>query len=173
VDVFILEYPGFGAREGAPSQSSLIAAADEAFVSLPNQGALYLVSESLGTGVAAHLAGAHPSRISGIAMFTPYDDLAGVAQHRMPFVPARLVLRDRFRPALWLKAYRGPVMVVLAGEDVVIPKVFGRRLYDSYSGPKAIQVISGAHHSDAAVQLPEWWKKVFAFWEEHRGNEGP
>ena len=35
VDVFILEYPGYGAREGSPSKKSLIAAAEEAFQLLP------------------------------------------------------------------------------------------------------------------------------------------
>src|SRR5277367_6664150 len=54
LDVYILEYPGFGARGGSPSEASLLLAADEAFQNLPENLPAYLVSESLGTGVAAH-----------------------------------------------------------------------------------------------------------------------
>jgi len=170
VDVFILEYPGYGARDGSPTQQSLLEAADDAFASLTNPAPIYLVSESIGTGIAAHLAGTHPGRVSGLALFAPYDDLAAVAQHKMPLLPARLVLKDRYQPARRLKDYHGPMAVVLAGADEVIPTKFGQRLYDGYAGPKTIQVIAGAHHNDIAEQSPEWWKRVFAFWAHHAGK---
>ena len=35
VDVFVLEYPGYGARSGTPSRASIMAAAEEAFQLLP------------------------------------------------------------------------------------------------------------------------------------------
>ncbi len=56
LDIYILEYPGFGAREGLPREASLLAAGDEALELLPKNLPAYVVSESLGTGVAAHLA---------------------------------------------------------------------------------------------------------------------
>ena len=52
VDVYVLEYPGYGAREGSPSKQSLDAAAEEAFQLLPADQPRYVVSESLGAGVA-------------------------------------------------------------------------------------------------------------------------
>ena len=62
VDVYVLEYPGYGAREGSPDKRSLLAAADEAFGLLTNGLPKYLVSESIGAGVACHLAKAHPTK---------------------------------------------------------------------------------------------------------------
>ncbi len=56
LDVYIFEYPGFGAREGSPGEKNVLSAADEAFVNLPENLPAYLVSESLGAGAAAHLA---------------------------------------------------------------------------------------------------------------------
>ena len=105
LDVYILEYPGFGAREGSPGEASLLAAADEAFENLPKNLPAYVVSESLGTGVASHLAQKYPSTVAGLALFVPFDKLASVAENHVPFIPAYFLLWDRFDPAAWLKDY--------------------------------------------------------------------
>jgi hypothetical protein len=166
-DVYVLEYPGYGARGGSPSMKSLLAAGEEAFATLPGHLPIHLVSESLGAGVAAHLAKVHGDRVSGLMMFAPYNNLALVGQRHMPFLPVRLILRDRFNPAEWLKDYRGPVSIMLAGADEVIPSDFGRRLHGDYAGPKRLQVIEDAHHNDIAEQPPAFWKEVFSFWEQN------
>jgi hypothetical protein len=167
LDVYILEYPGFGAREGSPGEKNVLSAADEAFENLPENLPAYLVSESLGTGVAAHLAQRYPSRVAGIAMFVPYDKLASVAENHVPFIPAYFLLWDRFNPAAWLKDYHGPIKVIIAGADEIIPPKLGQRLYDGYNGPKSLQVIPGARHSSTTVESPDWWKEVLIFWQQH------
>jgi pimeloyl-ACP methyl ester carboxylesterase len=166
-DVYVLEYPGYGVRAGSPSMKSFLAAGEEAFALLPNHMPIHLVSESLGAGVASHLAKVHGDRISGLMMFAPYNNLVSVGQRQMPFLPVWLILRDRFNPAEWLKDYRGPVSIVLAGSDEVIPSDLGRKLHDGYAGPKHLQVIEGAHHNDIAEQSPAWWKDVFSFWQQN------
>ena len=168
VDVYVLEYPGYGAREGSPDKQSILAAADEAFGLLTNGLPKYLVSESIGAGVACHLAKTHSTNVAGLVLFMPYHDLASVAQRKMPFLPAYLLLLDRFNPAECLRDYRGPVKIVLAGADEIIPVESGRRLFEGYHGPKTLQIIPGAHHNDIAGQSPAWWKEVFAFWQQNR-----
>lgn len=169
VNVFILEYPGYGARGGSPSEKSFLAAAEEAFAALTNAGPVYVVGESLGTGVAAYLAKAHSQQVAGLALFMPYNKLSAVAQSKMPLLPARWLLWDRFDPEDWLKRYHGPVKIVLAGNDEIIPTKFGRRLFDSYNGPKSLEVIPGVHHNDAAEQSSGWWREVFSFWRRSPG----
>jgi pimeloyl-ACP methyl ester carboxylesterase len=165
LDVYILEYPGFGSREGSPGEKNVLRAADEAFENLPTNLPAYLVSESLGTGAAAHVAQRYPTRVSGIAMFVPYNKLASVAQDHVPFIPAYFLLWDRFNPSEWLKGYHGPVKVIVAGADEIIPPKLGERLYDGYDGPKNLQIISGARHADTTAESPEWWREVLAFWQ--------
>jgi uncharacterized protein len=165
VDVYVLEYPGYGMRAGSPGITSLLAAADEAFDLIPTNAPVYVVGESLGSGVAAHLAQRTPDRVSGLMLFMPYNNMVAVAQSKMPFLPVSLLLRDRFAPDAWLKEYHGPVKIILAEADEVIPAKFGRRLYDGYAGPKDLQVVPGARHNDVAAQTPAWWKSVFAFWD--------
>jgi pimeloyl-ACP methyl ester carboxylesterase len=168
VDVYVLEYPGYGARDGSPGKQSFFAAGTEAFELLPDSLPKYVVSESIGAGVACHLAGTHPKEVAGLMLFAPYHDLASVAQRRMPFLPAYLLLLDRFNPAEDLKNYHGPVKFVVAGADEIIPSGSGRQLFADYSGPKTLQIIPGAHHNEVAEQSPEWWKEVFLFWQQNR-----
>jgi pimeloyl-ACP methyl ester carboxylesterase len=165
VDVYVLEYPGYGCRAGSPSLQSILAAADNAIETLTNDKPVYVVGESLGTGPAAHVAGKNPRRIAGLALFAPYDKLSSVAQRQMPWLPVGLLLRDRFHPAASLAHYRGPVKIILAEADSIIPAKFGQRLHDGYAGTKALEVIQGAGHNDIAGQTPGWWAEVFRFWE--------
>jgi hypothetical protein len=167
VDVYVLEYPGYGARSGSPGKPAFLAAGEEAFGLLTNGLPRYLVSESIGAGVACYLAKVYPTNVAGLVLFMPYHDLASVAQRKMPFLPAYLLLLDRFNPAECLRDYRGPVKIVLAGADKIIPVESGRRLFEGYQGPKNLQIIPGAYHNEVAEQSPEWWKEVFLFWQQN------
>jgi uncharacterized protein len=166
VDVFVLEYPGYGAREGSPSKKSFDAAAEEAFQLLPTNAPKFIVSESIGAGVACDLAKNHPQEIAGLALFVPYHDLASVAQKHFWFLPTYFLLLDRFNPADSLKNYHGSVKFIIAEKDEVIGSASGLKLADGYDGPKNLQVIPSAHHNDVSAQLPEWWREVFSFWRK-------
>lgn len=168
VDVYVLEYPGYGARGGSPGKDSFLMAGEEAFGLLPTDKPRFVVGESLGTGVAAHLAGKFPDSVAGIVFLVPYHSLPWVAQRKMPLVPAYVLLRDRFQPSESLRAYRGPVKVIIAENDEVIPPEAGHRLFESYGGPKELEVISGAQHNDVVARTVAWWKEVFAFLEKNR-----
>lgn len=170
VDVFVLEYPGYGARAGSPSKASFDAAAEEAFRLLPDNLPKYVVSESIGTGVACDLAKDHPQEIAGMALFVPYNNLASVAQRKMWFLPAYFLLLDRFDPEDCLKNYHGPVKFVVAGSDEVVGRASGLRLFEGYVGPKNLQVIAGAHHNDVESQPPDWWRQVFLFWQQNESQ---
>ncbi|MDD4891659.1 MAG: alpha/beta hydrolase [Phycisphaerae bacterium] len=171
VDVYVLEYPGYGVRGGSPSRASIVAAGNEAFELLPRGLPRYVVSESIGAGVACEIAKAHPGDVAGMALVAPFDNLASVAQRRLPWLPTYLLLFDRFKPAQCLESYHGPIKFVIAGADEIIPPASGRRLADGYAGPKKIEVIPGAGHNDVAGQSSEWWGDVFEFWGK-RGGAG-
>ncbi|HEY4414975.1 MAG TPA: alpha/beta hydrolase [Verrucomicrobiae bacterium] len=172
VTVYVLEYPGYGARDGSPSKTSLDAAAEEAFQLLPVTLPKFIVSESIGAGVACDLARNHPAEVAGLALLVPYHNLASVAQQHFWFLPAYFFLLDRFNPSESLKAYHGPVKIVIAGADEVIGPKSGQRLFDGYAGPKSLQLFPGAHHNDVSAQPPQWWQEVFTFWEQNRNPSG-
>jgi pimeloyl-ACP methyl ester carboxylesterase len=168
LDVFMLEYPGYADRPGKPSERTLDKSADEAFESLGTNRPVYLVGESLGTGVAAHLAGAYPDKVAGVVLLAPYNSLVSVAQAHMPWFPVGLILLDRFPAADNLRSYHGPVAVLVSGQDQVIPEKFGRRLYDGYAGAKRLWEFPEGNHGTVMVQPAEIWKQIIDFWRASR-----
>lgn len=164
VSIYILEYPGYGARSGSPSQEAFLAAAAEALALIPADIPVVLLGESIGSGVAAAIASAHPGRIAGLLLMTPFDSLANVAQHHFPLIPVRWIMRDQYPSAEWLKHYHGPVVTVLASADTIVPAEFGRRLHDSFEGPKKLLVAGEADHNDVIDILPpSAWQEALAF----------
>ena len=73
-DVYLFEYPGYGARPGEPSEADIKGAAKRAVELLLNHDArpLYLVGESLGGGVASYLSSLFPEQVGGMLLVTPF-----------------------------------------------------------------------------------------------------
>jgi len=164
LDVFILEYPGYADRAGEPSQDHLFRAADEGLRLLGTNGPVYLVGESLGTGVAAYLAGTYAEKVAGVVLFAPYDRLADVAQYHVRILPVAWLLVERFPSEDYLRNYHGPVGVFVGGKDKVVPEKFGRRLYERYAGPKRIWEFPEANHGTVTQRTPGEWKEIVDFW---------
>ncbi len=168
LDVFVVEYPGYADRPGKPSERRIYEAAAEAFESFPADGRTYLIGESLGTGVATYLASHFPDKVAGLILLAPYNRLAAVAQAHYPWLPVRLLLFERFPSEEYLRKYHGPITVLVAGQDRVIPERFGRRLYDGYSGPKRLWEFPQGDHGSVMVQPVEVWKEIISFLSSNR-----
>lgn len=171
-EVFLFEYPGYGARPGSPSERAFVDAAQAALDSL-RQGdpqatvaprPVYLLGESLGGGVAAGLAARNPDGVAGLFLVTPFTSLGDVAAHHYPVFPVRPFLRDRYANDEALRSYHGPVAFLLTGRDEVVPLRLGRRLYDEYAGPKRLWMQENASHNaiDYTPGAP-WWRDVSRF----------
>jgi pimeloyl-ACP methyl ester carboxylesterase len=167
LDVFMVEYPGYESRPGGPSEAGLDAAADEGFALLATNRPILLLGESLGTGVATYLAGKHSNEVAGVVLLAPYNHLSAVGQAHFPFVPVTLFLRDRFPSDQYLRTYHGPVAILVADGDCVVPERFGRCLYDSYDGPKRLWEFPEGNHGTVMTQPSEIWTQIFDFWKSH------
>ena len=165
LDVFILEYPGYEDRPGPASQRSLFAAAGEAFRTLPANRPIYLVGESLGSGVAAFLAGTYSDKIAGAVLISPFNSVTAVAQNRFPLLPVRLILVDRFPSEDYLRNYHGKVGITVGGRDTNVPEKFGLRLYAGYTGPKKLWEFPGGGHIAIMMPPAKFWMEVVAFWQ--------
>jgi pimeloyl-ACP methyl ester carboxylesterase len=168
--VYLFEYPGYGARPGSPSESGIKAAATDAVKGLLTQdpSPLYLLGESLGSGVASYLAGRYPDKVAGVLLVTPFTSLTDVAGHHYGFLPVKTLLSERFDSVEALARYANPVAFLLAGNDEIVPASLGRKLYDSYPGPKWLQEQAGAGHNTLNFDpTTPWWREVTDFWSSH------
>ncbi len=169
--VYLFEYPGYGARPGTPSESGIKAAAADAVADLLAEDSrpLYLLGESLGSGVASYLAGTLGSQIAGLLLVTPFTSLVDVAGHHYGALPARALLRERYDSSAALNQYRGPVAFLVAGKDDIVPAALGRQLYQDYSGPRWLHEQAGAGHNSLDFDpATSWWREVSDFWLSRR-----
>ncbi len=167
-EVLLFEYPGFGARAGRPSERRILHAAGEAIDALLREDAtpLFLVGESLGSGVASAMAERFGEQIAGLWLVTPFTSLADAARAHYPFLPVRLVLRDRYDNVKALRGYQGKVLILAAERDRVVPAALARSLFEQLDTPHKLWVEqSGADHNTLDI-LPgaPIWQRVNDFW---------
>ncbi len=164
--VILAEYPAYGPRKGKVGEAALVADAAEtlALARSQFQGPLVLAGESLGAGVAAGAVARAPGEIAALLLITPWDTLEHVARHHYPWAPIGLILRDRYDNVENLRGFRGPVALVIAERDSIVPADFGRALFTGLAGPKRLWVIPGAGHNDWMVRVDAaWWQSLTAF----------
>jgi pimeloyl-ACP methyl ester carboxylesterase len=165
-DVFLFEYPGYGARKGTPSEANFKAAATQALESLlaTDSRPVFIIGESLGSGVASFLASTLPNKVAGLLLITPFSSLTDVAAYHYPFLPVRTLLCERYDSREALSHYNGPVAFLLAGRDEVVTSELGQQLYESYSGPKWLHVEAHAGHNNLPYDpAAPWWGEVSTF----------
>lgn len=164
-NVLLYEYPGYASREGKPSEASIVPDLRETVRRLEaaGLGPVYLIGESLGCGAVA-AAVADPSLpVKGVFLGTPWDTLPDVAAARFWFLPVRHLVRDRYDSIRNLSEFDGPVFVLIAEKDRVLPPAHGRRLYDSLPGPKERVVVPTGHNGWFYQTHPAFWRGVMDF----------
>jgi pimeloyl-ACP methyl ester carboxylesterase len=154
--VLLMDYRGYGANPGRPTQDGLAADADAAAATLtqlgyPARRAIYF-GESLGTGVVAALQTRHPP--VGIVLRSPFTELADVGAHHYPWLPVRALLRDRFPVVQHLATSDVPVTVIYGDRDTVVPTVLSARVADRARTLAERVVIAGADHNDPVMFGP-------------------
>jgi pimeloyl-ACP methyl ester carboxylesterase len=160
--VVLLEYPGYGPREGALGEKSFVADASAAVRDLrATYGApILLLGESLGAGVAAAVAAAAPESVDALLLATPWDTLANVAAHHYPWLPVRLLLADRYDSVGNLSRFAGRSVVVVAGGDEIIPPRFAEALYRALPAEKRLTTVADARHNEWFDGLDAaWWRE--------------
>ena len=164
--VLLAEYPGYGARSGKTGERQLTADAVETIrLALTEWGPpIFLLGESLGCGVVCTAVAKTNAPIDGVALITPWDTLPNLAQHQYWFLPARWIVRDRYDNVANLANYQGPVAIIMAGQDEIIPNRLTRRLYGALSGPKRLWTFARAgHNSWPAGAQESWWGEMMSF----------
>lgn len=148
--VFMLSYRGYGGSTGSPSESANVADGKRAFDALVSEGVapqdILIYGESLGSGVAVQVAGEKP--VAGLILDSPFTSVLDRARELYPWLPAGLLLRDRYESTRHIARVRVPLFILHGEEDDIVPVAMGRRLFDLASPPKEIATLKGAGHAD-------------------------
>lgn len=146
--IYLLAYRGYGASDGTPSMAALLGDAlaffDDVQARHPGQP-VAAIGRSLGSGIASHVAANRP--VGRLVLVTPFDSLSAVGQAHYRWLPVRWLLREDYPSAQWIRQYRGPLLILRAGQDSIIPAANTAALVRSV--PRAqVVVIDDAGHND-------------------------
>ncbi len=162
--VILAEYPGYGGRAGTPSEQALVDDAEETIKRAHREfgSPIYLWGESLGAGVAAAaVTSKHKAPIAGIVLAMPWDSLPNLAQSIYWFLPARWLVLDKFDNINNLQDFRGPIAVLVAEHDEIIPRRHSTALYESLNDPKRLWEFPNAGHNNWPIEpTAPWWGEV-------------
>lgn len=165
VSWLLVDYRGYGASGGSPSERALVADAlawyDEVVRREDVDAARVLAfGRSLGSGVAVQLAAQRPVR--AVVLVAPFDSLVAVARRHYPFLPVRWLLRHPFDSLAFAPAISVPLLAVVAERDEIIPPEHADRLLAAWGGPARRTLIARATHN-TVDQSPEYWNSIRAF----------
>lgn len=148
--VVLLDYRGYGANPGSPSEEGLTRDAEAAVAYLEEQGfaperTIY-VGESIGTGVAARLASTHPP--AGIVLRSPYTSMPAVARAAYK-LPIGWLLRDRFDTLARMPDITSAVTVLLGEADEIIPPDQSRQVAAAAPNLHDMVALPDTGHNDS------------------------
>ena len=157
VEIWGMNYPGFGGSTGPARLARIGAAAIAAFDELRREAGdvpIIVYGASIGVTAALHVGGSKPAGISGLILHNP--------------PPLReMILRQFGWWNLWLlagpialqiprdldcianaRASRAPAIFLLAKRDEIVAPRFHQLVVQAYAGEKRIIELHGAHHND-------------------------
>jgi fermentation-respiration switch protein FrsA (DUF1100 family) len=157
LNVFIIDYRGYGHSTGGPPRAKLVCEDGE-------RAWNYLVAErnippahiaiyghSMGGAVAIDLASKHPDAGALITEGTLTSIIDRAQGTWAAYLPLQLIITERFDSLSKIGSIRLPKLILQGDADTMVPPVMARRLYDAAPEPKQIALIPGGGHEDSAV----------------------
>ena len=160
--VYLINYRGYGHSEGRPSEAALFSDALAIYDQLSHRHeSISAYGRSLGSGVAVYLAAERP--LAKLILLTPYDSITEIAQRLYPFLPVRLLLKDRFDSAARAGDIDEPVLIASAEFDHEVKLPHTLALKRKFTrAPLQYQMIAGAAHNNI-VDFPDYREVVRNF----------
>ena len=138
INFLIIAWRGFSGNNGKPSEEGLYLDGNSAINWLIKKGVaeknLILYGESLGTGVATHLA--QKRNFGGVILETPFTSMVDAAKKFYPYIPVNFLLKDKFENYKKVKNINSPILVMHGEIDQIVPFSMGKKIYEIANEPK-------------------------------------
>ena len=150
VGVLLVTYRYNAGAGGSPSEEGLYADGRAAMNFIQGLGIpparVFVYGEALGTAVAVTIAA--ENTVGGVILEAPYTSIADVAQTHYWYIPARILLFDKFDVTEKIKRIDAPLLLIHGERDAIIPVKFGRALFNLAREPKVAHFVADAGHND-------------------------
>lgn len=172
--VVLAGYRGFGGNAGQPEEQGLYADARALLQALTAEGAaagdFVLYGESMGSGIAVHLArelAESGAPVAGVILEAPFTSMAAAAAYHYAWLPARYLVRDRYDSLAKIAEIDAPLLVIHGERDRTVPQTLGKELFSAAREPKEAIWLDRAGHVDifdydVVSPILEWLRKISA-----------
>jgi hypothetical protein len=152
-DLFIIDYRGFGASQGRPSEEGTAKDARAAWKWLVQEKGvpadeIVIWGRSLGGAVAAQLAYevGKETPPAGLILESTFTSIPDMGVEVYPLLPVRLLTRVQYKSLSLMPDIACPVLVIHSKEDELVPYEMGVALYERAKEPKRFLDIRYKHN---------------------------
>jgi hypothetical protein len=166
MDVFAIDYQGYGKSGGAPTERALTGDALVAYFHLVDKRGvkperLYIYGEDLGAAVAIDLAARRPA--AGLITEGANASILEKVEDDWPLIPWQYLLANQFDSLTRIRDVHIPVLMIHSIEDEVVPINSSRRLCALAHDPKELVEIHGTHAGPSDKSLDMYYDKIDHF----------
>ncbi len=152
LQVFMVDYSGYGFSTGKPNRKHVLADADAALdYMLSMHGVtgtkIVVYGQSLGGHLSATVAMQNERKIDGLVMEGAFSTHKQIAAHMLGgfgFL-AKILVKEQYTALRSIKNYHKPLLVIHSTEDEIVPFAMGKHIYDAANSPKAFYEIKHRH----------------------------
>ena len=138
INFLIISWRGFSGNLGKPSEKGLYLDGESAINWLKGKGLkdndIILYGESLGTGIATHIAQNY--KFAGVILESPFTSMVDAAKNVYPYFPIKLLLKDKYKSDKKIKNLNSPILIMHGKADKIVPFWMGKKLYELANEPK-------------------------------------
>jgi uncharacterized protein len=150
----LVEYRGYGGNAGSPSEQGFYLDGEAAIKWLAARGIapkdIVIIGNSIGSGPATEMALRHNP--AALVLVSGFASLPFVVSDIRPFIPARLLVKDRYDNEAKLGRVKIPILIVHGDADTLVTPVNAERLTKVAPDAKRIMVAGKGHE---LAYLPE------------------
>ena len=157
VEIWGMNYPGFGGSTGPARLARIGPAAVAAFDALKREAGntpIIGYGASIGVTAALHVAASRPTEIAGLILHNP-PPLREIILRQFGWWnlwllagPVSLQIPRNLDCIANAKATHTPAIFLLAEKDEIVAPRFHRLVVEAYAGEKRLIELHGAHHND-------------------------
>ena len=148
LNILLIAWRGFSGNEGKPDENGLYEDGKSAINWLLKNGVkernIILYGESLGTGIATHLA--QKRDFAGVILETPFTSMIDAAKTFYPYVPVNILLKDRYENKSKIVNINSPILIMHGEIDNIVPFHMGKKLFEIANEPKTFYSTKTDNH---------------------------
>ena len=174
IEVWAMNYPGFGGSGGSARLSGIAPAALATYDTIRAKAGkkpIVIWGASLGTTAALHVAANRP--VDGLILTNP-PPLRQLIRGEYGWwnlwilaIPVSLGVPVELDSIANAERTKCPAVFVMAGADTVVPPAFQKKVLEAYAGPKKIVPLPRANHNNppSGVEAAQFHDEVEALWQ--------